>query len=744
MKLFKLTLWTIASLTGVSLFVGGVGGALLLRHVERTYVEMQAYANAQGARRVSRLLEQQLAAGATPKELEHRLQTSLTHSPYDETGFLCLLDAKGTVLCHPDAKSVGMNMSHAPFYRLDNTRTSPVGEWFGKKKGGSGLLLDQDYGGKTQIVHSEPVRGTDWSVSVHSNAALVEERVNRLRRAIQRTAIPILIGFIAFGTLAARFVGRSYEHQIEAANMDLERRVSERTEELREAMARYRNLFESAPSAIFLRQQGGKLIDVNTKAEELTGFSRETLLTLSFDDLCEKVGDLPSSPMTVNSTVNGRHAWAGALTTNAASRHDVHVREVHVYESEIQEAQGDFCLEIVQDVTDQKLLEAELNQSRKMEAIGQLAGGVAHDFNNVLTAIMGFSELTRSAYPEDETIQRNLLEVINAGERAGNLTRQLLAFSRKQILQPKIVSFNDILSNLEKMLSRVIGEQVEIEAHYEPDLWPVRVDPGQIEQVVLNLAVNARDAMPEGGTLRIATSNFRQCDTNEGLASTSHCEDRVLLTVSDTGTGIPNEIRDRIFEPFFTTKETGKGTGLGLATVHGIVKQHGGDIEVDSAPGRGTTFRITFPTTEGAEDVSLDVQAKPLPRGSETILLVEDEPGVRQLGETILKDLGYKVLTAENARAALQVLASFDGAVAMMLTDVVMSGMSVKELVQRLGETHPKLKVAYMTGYTDDTIVDKGVLQEGVTLIHKPFSASTLAETVREVLDRGVHANGLH
>ena len=381
-------------------------------------------------------------------------------------------------------------------------------------------------------------------------------------------------------------------------------------------------------------------------------------------------------------------------------------------------------LGVYQDITGRKYLEEQLRQAQKMEAVGQLAGGIAHDFNNLLTVINGFSQVTLDVLGPNDPARPLVEEVQNAGTRAAGLTRQLLAFSRRQVLEPRVVDLTTIVGDTERMLRRLIGEDVILATFLAPDLGRVRVDPGQLEQVLLNLAVNARDAMPRGGRLTIEARNVSR-PTGEA----------VQLAVSDTGTGMDVETRARIFEPFFTTKEQGKGTGLGLAVVHGIVSQSGGRIEVESEPGRGTTFRIELPRVGDSVASAGPTTPADLPHGSETLLIVEDEPAVRALDRRVLASCGYTVLEARDGRDAVRVAEGHRGPIHVLVSDVVMPHLGGRQLAERLSATRPGLKVLFVSGYTDDAVVRHGVGSE-FAFLPKPFTPAGLARKVREVLDR--------
>ncbi len=379
----------------------------------------------------------------------------------------------------------------------------------------------------------------------------------------------------------------------------------------------------------------------------------------------------------------------------------------------------------------------QLTQAQKMEAVGRLAGGVAHDFNNILTVIMTRSELMlRGLRPEDDRPRQHLTLIQEAADRAAALTRQLLAFSRKQVLQPKVLAPNELVAGMAKMLRDLIGEDIELRTVLGPGLGQVKADPGQLEQVILNLAVNARDAMPHGGRFLIETANAELDKAFARHHPGAHPGRYVMLAVNDTGVGMDAETRAHIFEPFFTTKGPGSGTGLGLATVYGVVKQSGGYIWVDSEPGQGTMFKIYLPRVEDAAELVEPSPAPPeLPRGSETILLVEDDEAVRHLAREILQMHGYTVLEARHRGEALRMAGDHAGPIHLMVTDVVMPGMSGRALAGLLGPLRPDMKVLYMSGYTDDAIVHHGVLDPGTAFLQKPFAADALARKVREVLD---------
>ncbi|MBN1570573.1 MAG: PAS domain S-box protein [Acidobacteria bacterium] len=391
---------------------------------------------------------------------------------------------------------------------------------------------------------------------------------------------------------------------------------------------------------------------------------------------------------------------------------------------------------VQRDITEYKQLEAQLMQAQKMEAIGVLAGGVAHDFNNLLNVINGYSELILGELPPDDPVRKDIEQIKNAGKRAAELTSQLLAFGRKQILKPELLDLNDVIARMSSMLRRLIAEDIEFVVSTKSDLGLIHADPGQMQQIVMNLAINARDAMPLGGKLVIETANV---DLAEPYAQRRQMVPEgpyVMLAISDNGIGMDEATRERVFEPFFSTKQKGKGTGLGLSTVYGIVKQSGGFIWVYSEPGRGTTFKIYFPKAEGALVGRKEEELlKPDLRGSETVLLVEDEMAVKELAARILREQGYNVLEASNGTEALRIAQEYAGEIHLIVTDVVMPGFSGKALVSRLESARPDIKALYISGYTDDAIVHHGILDSHVEFLQKPFTGGRLVRKVREVLN---------
>lgn len=396
------------------------------------------------------------------------------------------------------------------------------------------------------------------------------------------------------------------------------------------------------------------------------------------------------------------------------------------------------------DITDRKRdqdekekLEEQLLQMQKMDSIGRLAGGIAHDFNNLLTAILGSTELAMLQIKADDKVARNFNTIKKAAESAANLTKQLLAFSRKQVIEPKVIDLNNVMDHMKGMLERMIGENIQVRTVPCPDKCMIKADPGQLEQIFINLVVNARDAMPDGGLLTLETSSI-QVDENY---CSSHAQiepgNYAMLAVSDTGHGMSREIREHIFEPFFTTKEPGKGTGLGLATVYGAVRQSGGSIEFYSEEGHGTTFRLYFPAVveEGDRVYNVQQQEEESPGGDETILVVEDNTHVLEFVSTSLSRIGYTIITAMSGEEALKIAAEYTGRINMMMTDVILTGMNGRELALKIKGLRPEVKVLYNSGYSGDLISRSGVIEEGIHFIGKPFSAVMLARKIRDVLD---------
>jgi hypothetical protein len=507
---------------------------------------------------------------------------------------------------------------------------------------------------------------------------------------------------------------------------------------LRESEERYRLLFESNPQPMWVYDlQTLAFLAVNESAVDHYGYSREEFLTMTIKDI-RPPEDIPALYKSVTRSLEGVNP--ASIWTHL--KKDGSIIKVEITSHLLVFADRRAELILAHDITERDRLEGallaseeQLRQSQKLEAIGQLAGGVAHDFNNLLTVIGGYSSILLNKLPQDSPHRSSVEEIKKAGDRAGALTRQLLAFSRKQILQPKVLDLNVAVTDMEKMVRRLIGEDIDLLTITSPVLGKVKADPGQIEQVLLNLIVNARDAMPKGGKLTIETRNVVHSE-EYAQRHAALPGPYVMLAVSDTGCGMAATIQPRVFEPFFTTKASGKGTGLGLATVYGIVRQSGGNIWVYSEVGRGSTFKIYLPRVDEAGEEVSALTSSSVPQGTELILLVEDEEQVRDILEQILEDLGYQVLAASTGEEALSMSLDLEHDIKLMITDVVMTQMSGRELAERVLALRPSLPVLFMSGYTDDAIVRHGLLDEKLNFIQKPFDSSTMARKVREVLDK--------
>ena len=507
-------------------------------------------------------------------------------------------------------------------------------------------------------------------------------------------------------------------------------------EAFRRSEAGFRSVVQDAPYGIYRASASGQFLQVNPSLEKMLGY------------------DLPEELLKRDlGTDIFRHAGEFERLTKLLSR----AEEMKDVETEWKRRDGTpitvrcsgrrindengmpvYFEVFAEDVTEKRVLEKQLRMAQKMEAIGRLSGGIAHDFNNLLGVIIGYSGVLKKGLGANSPLYEHALEVEKAGQRAASLTKQLLAFSRQQVLTPAVLNLNTLASDMEKMLPRLLGEDVEVSLALDPELGNVKADQSQVEQVIMNLAVNARDAMPEGGKLKIQTSNVELDQVFTRNHPGSRVGTYVMLAVTDTGTGMDAETLAHIFEPFFTTKERGKGTGLGLATVYGIVKQSNGYTAVDTAVGKGTSFQIYLPRHVGRPAVDEQkVDSEEKLRGSESILLVEDSEPLRKLARTFLEAAGFRVLSAESGEHALEVATHHGGLFDLLLTDVVMPGMNGRVLAEQLLPRQPGMKVLYMSGYTDSFIAGHGVLEPGTHLLHKPFTEEVLIRKVREVLDGG-------
>jgi two-component system, cell cycle sensor histidine kinase and response regulator CckA len=513
------------------------------------------------------------------------------------------------------------------------------------------------------------------------------------------------------------------------------RDVTERmraAEALRRSEASFRSVIVDAPYGIYRADLAGKFLMVNSALEKMLGYkSQEELLEANlatgiyrYQAEHQKINELFLRDQHFKDVEVEWKRKDGAFLTVRCSGWPV------------KDESSTYIEVFAEDVTERRVLERQLRMAQKMEAVGRLSGGIAHDFNNLLGVIIGYIQVMKRSLVPGTSSHEYAEEIEKASQRAVSLTRQLLAFSRQQVLEPTILNLNTLVSDMEKMLPRLIGEDIQLNLMLDSTIGQVKADPGQIEQVVMNLAVNARDAMPDGGKLTIQTANAEIDAAFAREHQGSIPGQYVMLAVTDTGTGMDPETQAQIFEPFFTTKDRDKGTGLGLATVYGVVKQSSGYITVDSEKGKGASFKIYLPRIEQPVAAQSEITQAPLTvRGCETILLVEDAEPLRKLAHMFLRDNGYQVLTAADGAEAQQVAAKTAGPIHLLLTDVVMPGINGRVLAERLAPRNPSMKVLYMSGYTDTFIAGHGVLEEGIHLLHKPFTEETLLRKVRELLD---------
>ncbi len=559
-------------------------------------------------------------------------------------------------------------------------------------------------------------------------------------RSLDWMGVPLKVNSHTFGAL----VVQTYSKNIRYGERDKEiltfvaRQIASAVEikrneqALRRSEARYRSLVQSSVYGIYRSSLEGRFLDVNPALITMLGYgSAEEVLLLDpekdvFANSVEHarlIEDFRRTGRLDGIELKWKRKDGGAITVRISGRAVSSADEP-----------ADVLEAIAEDVTDRRVLEDQFRQAQKMEAVGRLAGGVAHDFNNLLMVISGYAEVLLAGLGPDNVLREKAQAIQGASDRATTLTRQLLAFSRKQLLELKVVDVNAIVQDMERLLRPLIGESVEFSVQLTQEAAHTRADAGQLEQVLMNLVVNARDAMPSGGKLTMQTLNIVVDEQYRRGQTFIRPGNYILLSVCDTGTGMDKETQSRIFEPFFTTKEKGKGTGLGLSTVYGIVKQSGGYVLVQSEEGRGTTFHIYLPRVEGVAEKHTPPAAEKIRGGSETVLLVEDEESVRHLVRDTLAARGYRVVEAENGEAGIAAAALHQGKIDLVITDVVMPGMGGRELIKQLAQSRPETKVLYLSGYTEDAIISEGTIERGAAFLQKPFTLQNLSRKVREVL----------
>ena len=606
--------------------------------------------------------------------------------PYDEAAFLSRID-----------------------YALSNRRL--------RERAKMDVSLQIKLGDDIHHITSEPQQILDLLISTYEDATRINAELGEKQMELTRLAAGL-------------------EREVEERTSALRAEIAEHkiaAEQLRQSEEQFRLIAENISDLIAVLDSEGKRLYNSPSYKDILGDPGALRGSVSFDEIHpddkEKIRKIFQETVR---TSRGQRAEYRFLLKDGS------VRYIESQGSVIPDEKGKTAKVVVvsRDVTERNRLEERLHQAEKMEAVGQLAGGVAHDFNNVLTIISGYGEILLDRLPTDNTLRGCVMEILSAGKRAASLTRQLLVFSRLQALAPLVLDLNAVVKNIDKMLRRLIGEDIGLMTVAGEGLWNVKADPGQIEQVIMNLVVNARDAMPQGGKLTIETANV---DLDENYAQ-AHAHVKpgsyVMLAVSDTGVGMDAPTQTRIYEPFFTTKGLGKGTGLGLSTVFGIVKQAGGHICVYSELGRGTTFKIYLPRVEEALEQAEPAMAQTVScQGSETVLVVEDEAAVRVLVRRVLESNGYRVLEARHGAEALVICDEHKDPIHLLVTDVIMPEMSGKQLAERVSAQRPEVKILYISGYTDNAIVHHGLLEAGTNFLQKPFTPDTLVRKLRAVLD---------
>jgi PAS domain S-box-containing protein len=529
------------------------------------------------------------------------------------------------------------------------------------------------------------------------------------------------------------------QDRLTAAKAQVEKYAKQLKKKARTSEEKYKRLMEQANDGIFLLDSSGVVLEVNRRGEEVLGRASADIIGRPFEAFVPNVKVEPE-----RGQLQALHG-AGSTSVDHVSFKcpDGRTVWINLSISRVEIGSDRMILTIVHDITERKILEERYQQAQKLDAIGQLAGGVAHDFNNLLTVIGGYSEVVLTELPPESALRAHVGEIRKAAERAAGLTRQLLLFSRKQVLEPRVLNLNAIVIDTQKMLGRLIGEDISLTTKLDPNLGPVLADAGQMEQIIMNLALNARDAMPQGGKITIETANVELDEIYARMHPEAPPGRYSLLAVSDTGCGISDDVKAHLFEPFFTTKAPNHGTGLGLATVYGIVKQCRGHIGLYSEPNQGATFKIYLPRLDEtmATGKVKERLADP-PHGRETVLVVEDGDAVRAITRQMLQMAGYRVLEASDGAEATRLVEAFAEPIHLLVTDVIMPHMGGRQLAGHLVKLRPELKVLFFSGYMDDAIVRHGILQAEVAFLHKPFTLTALANKVREVLDGTSHGFG--
>ena len=673
-----------------------------------------------------------LAAIAGPLPLAdvlHRLAVSVEMQLRDSHCSILLLDEKGTHLRYGAAPSLPRELVEMTngLKIAPNVGTCGVAAFFGKSVYSPHLATDPNWESFRYLVDRFELKAC-WSAPIRSSQQQV-------------------LGTFALYPNVARMPEpreiRLMETAAHLAAIAVERRRVE--DSLREKTEMNRRVIEAMTGGIVVIGADGVFRMANEKAQEMLGLTFDEITQRFIADfagetLWEDGSPCPPEAYPVSKCLKSRKR-EGADTIGVRRRDGSICWAVYTAVPLLDDAQqASGAIVTFVDITERKALEEQLRQAQKMEAIGRLAGGVAHDFNNLLTGILGVAESMMTELPAGSRGHEGAKEIADTAVRAANLTRQLLAFSRKQIITIRPLQLNDIIEALERWLRRILGEDIRLTLSLDPSLGKLRADPSQIEQIIMNLAINARDAMPEGGELRIETRNAECCPTScKTQLANGRC---IRLTVSDTGVGLDETAKRHLFEPFYTTKESGKGTGLGLATVYGIVQQNDGHIKVHSEPNRGTSFEIYFPEVPASPEKSIEETGRPAPLAPKpeqaaTVLLVEDEDIVRKVAATILKRQGYKILEARNGPEAIALAKDFASPIDLLLTDVIMPEMNGAKLADILKLSRAGIKVLFMSGYTDDAVVRSGVLTNSISFLQKPFTNDALAQKVRDVLAAG-------